>query len=215
MRSHTLRYVALVLLLVTGAACSSDNDPVIPTDDPGLGYEDLQDRDDVFVNIEKLFNNQSLEQLVRVLDQDFIYHFSQADIVNGHVDQPSMDLTEMLGAAGNMFGASPPAVAANAVAKIQATEESTWGAVMAFWMDHDVPASKISVLVGFDEDDWSLVPDTGDKVIYEKVATYVMNVQMGETTFVTGTPIHTRIRACYSEFGGDSAWRIVEWFDDV
>jgi hypothetical protein len=54
-------------------------------------YEDLSSKDDVLFNLELAYNDRSYDEFAILLDDDFVFTFSEADFYSGQVDYPYWD----------------------------------------------------------------------------------------------------------------------------
>ena len=61
-------------------------------------FEDLLSKDDVLYNLEMSYNKRNFEQFAKLLDDDFVFVFSEADFYSGEVPFPQWDRSSELSA---------------------------------------------------------------------------------------------------------------------
>ena len=196
----SLMTVALVAMVALNS-CILDPEKT-PEKDEGPGndakFESLEQCDHVLNNLELAYNTRNIDEYARILDEfEFTFFFSPADVNSGNVNVSQWGRAEEVGATRNMFDPS-------------------------FNPENGEPISSISLTLQYAEGDgsWLVIPgDPGSghegEDWYSKTASYIMNVQAGETTFVTGTPIDVRFTVRQVEVDGKQIYQMVEWADDI
>ncbi len=164
---------------------------------PVGNYKDLSlERDNVLFNLEKAYNERNIDQYNKLLDEDFVFHFSNLDVKNGVVDVTQWDRAAEYNANKNMFdpGFTKPGVD---------------------------PVSSISLELTYvpGDDNWSVMdpPDPvkyPDEKWYEKIANYTLTVKAGASEY-QGINIQASYVVRRATVDGKSFWRIVAWRDDT
>ena len=159
-------------------------------------YRSLEQRDDVLHNLELAYNQRKIGPYEELLDQDFVFHFSPADISNNNVSVSNWDRPAELAATANMFDRnySPP--------------------------NRD-PISSIDLDIQFADsaDNWN--PVQPDPVKYPGETWYVQNVdyflqvKAGQWTYTSGNTIKASFTVRPVDVNGKTIWRIVIWRDDI
>lgn len=182
-------FVAVLL-----AGCS-DSQVVTCSSCGGPPYRSLADRDDVLFNLELAYNESNLDEFTRLLDDNFVFHFSDSDVQNGNVPVAQWNGPDELAATDNLFngGNLPPGLP---------------------------PASKIDLTLYFTDgdDDWQAVapPDPQqypNETWYVQRIGYSLTVSAGFNTYTTGNPFVTEFTIRPVDDNGTTVWRIVSWTD--
>lgn len=192
--------VAAVFVLVAANSCIFDAEQKPPDNDKPrpVVYKSLHERDDVIENLETAYNQRNIDQYKRLLDNDFIFHFSQTDVDNQTVNVENWDRAAEIAATQNIFDPNfnPP--------------------------NGRAPISSIDLAITFraGEDDWLRVTPSDPvkypgEVWYEQTVGYFLTVQAGDLTLTSQNTINASFVIRFAEADGDSIWRIIAWRDDV
>jgi len=150
-------------------------------------YKDLQAKDDVLVNLEMAYDNLNFTEIERLLDENFVFFFSDSDFSGGHTPE-QWDRVSEVNATANMFsGFAPPG-----------------------------PAPIIGIDVGllYPPDGWTEFAPPGfpTETWYQKMVRYNISVDAPPFMFL-GFDIDMMVQIRYADVGGKSAWRLVGWRD--
>ncbi len=187
--------IPMVLLFVLPFifSCSDDSDDNIVIPDPDA-YRALTVRDNVLFNLSKAWNERNLVRYDELLDDVFVFHFSNADVKNGDVMISEWDRPAEMAAVGNMFDPEFVKPGQSAVSSINLTLTYTEG-----------------------EDSWQeLDPDPQEypgETWYSKVFRYRLTLEAGYFTYV-GDNLQALVTVRRPDGEGGS-WRIVSWNDDM
>jgi hypothetical protein len=166
---------------------------------PKAPYKALDgERDNVLFNLQKAYVERNIEKYAELLDQGFLFHFSQTDIDNHVVDHSPWDRTEELSANRNMFNPN-------------------------FTKEGVDPVSDIDLTLTYPAGDatWTLIPPEDHPAYpgetwYEKTVSYRLTVVAGAMTY-NGNDIQASfvVRKATVEGYTNPIWRIVAWRDDT
>jgi hypothetical protein len=151
-------------------------------------YEDLQDKDDILLYLESAYNSRSLLKISRLLDENFVFFFSESDFVQGLTPE-QWDRASEINATSNMFsGHAPPG---------------------------GYPINAINVNLTYPPDVWTAFnpPEAPTETWYQKTVSYDIVVNADPFTFI-GTDITMIVQIRYADVGEESFWRLVRWRDD-
>jgi hypothetical protein len=198
MRKTWLLPVLVVFLAVPMVACH-DEDPVM--DDhvgPPPGYRALDGpRDNILFNLQRAYTERNIDQYAELLDNGFLFHFSQNDIDAGIIDHSPWVRAEDLSANKNMFNP-------------------------AFSKPYLEPVSDIDLVLTYPEDDstWTPIPpedhpDYPGETWYQKTVSYRLTVKTGYIWYI-GNDIQASfvVRKATVEGYAHPIWRIVSWQDE-
>jgi hypothetical protein len=102
--------LALALIIPAFNSCIFD---AAKTEKPPLvqaAFRSGEEKNDVVFNLEKAYEERNINEYDKLLDEDFIFHFSPADIRDDKVTVSQWDRAAELGATTNLFDRtySPP-----------------------------------------------------------------------------------------------------------
>ena len=195
----------LFAVLVIGISVLAFNSCILdpkeaPPDDnkPTEAYKNLAEaRDNVLFNLEKSYNERNIDQYRELLDDGFVFHFSNADIKNGDVSVAQWGRAEDLQTAGNMFNPN-------------------------FSRPGQAPVSSIDLTLTYaeGEDLWNkITPEDQvnypDEFWYEKTVRYRLTVEAGDFTYVGDNLQASFVVRWGSDQDGNEFWRIIAWRDDT
>jgi hypothetical protein len=192
----TRRLIPLVLILVLPFVYSCGDDDSVngivdpPDPDP---YRSLTVRDNVLFNLEKCWNERNIERFDELLDSNFVFVFSAADVKNGDVLAADWDRAAEMSAAANMFDPNYVSSIRDPVSSINLT--LTYGEGENFWAPF-LPDEE-----EFPGETW-----------FSKSFRYRLTVETGDYTYV-GDNILASVTLRQAP-GGGGDWRIVSWRDD-
>lgn len=187
-------FVAVLTILVSiGFGCSEESEQVVIP--PKGTFRSLEARDDVLFNLEMAYNQWNVDEVDKLLDPDFIFHFSLADIQNGNINQARWDRANEVAATRSMFntGTLPPNVD---------------------------PISDISLALFFTDggDNWNAVPPLdplkyAGETWYRQRIDYFLTIVAGENTYTSGNPMKVEFTLRPTGVNGKTVWRVVSWQD--
>ena len=171
--------------------CGCDADRVTPPSPTSQNpYKALTSKDDVLYNLELLYPLCDTTEYKRVLDDDLIFYFSQADIWNG-IPFTEFDKQQELKSMRNMADENRP----DRVLSIELT-------------------------LSYSEEEWTPITPEYQKYAgetwYQNNVVYNMTVQaMPDMTYMyyNGIDAQFTVREVAGE-GGAKIWQIVRWRDD-
>lgn len=185
--------IILTLAVAVVSSCSDDSDEGIVA--PPSKYKDLSERDHVLINLEHSYNDRNLGRLTEILDNDFVFYFSEADVRDGRVPVESWVRASEVTATTNLFDPSYHGV---------------WAPVSAIDLHLTYSDSDTSWKAVTPEDEVTYADETW----YEKTVRYTLTVQSGEVSLV-GENIEALFVVRSHVVDGRTKWRLVEWHDDV
>jgi hypothetical protein len=188
------RILAAILIVISCFSVGScEDDSVIP---PPPRTPPIGSRDYVLYSLERSYNSRSQDRYDELLDEEFLFYFSNADVTGGGwTEGEYWDRAKEINANTNIFnpGYSRPGVD---------------------------PVSDITLTLTYSEGDdkWTAItPDQGQypgETWYEKIVTYTLIVQAGDTQYIAqNKQASFVVRAATLE--GDEVWRIITWRDDT
>ena len=193
------RWIACGLLVaatVMLAGCADRENPASggSLNSTPTGFKDLGGpRDNVLFNLEAAYNERNLTEYNRLLDDDFTFFFSPADVSDGKVSVNQWDRASEINATTNMFNVN-------------------------FTPPNGSPISSIDLSLVYPEGDnvWNMAsPDQNHpgETWYQKSVDYFLTIVAGETTYTSGNPIKAQFTVRRDP--DLDIWRIVQWRDDV
>lgn len=191
-----LLLVAFVALGLNSCILDPKEDP--PPPDQGSTYKDLTERDHVLYNLKQAYDDRNIDRYDELLDEDFVFFFSNTDVQNGTVEYLQWARAAEVNATRNLFDPS-------------------------FTKPDLQPASSIRLTLTYaeGEDKWVEVtpPDPvayPDEVWYEKIVRYSLTVKSGVIDFV-GNDIQASftVRLATDQSSGREYYRIILWRDDT
>jgi hypothetical protein len=169
----------------------SDDDPVRLDPPDQSVWPDLVEKDDVFEYLDLVYENMDVDHFPRLLDEDFIFWFSQADYNDG-ITPEQWRKTEELGSARNMFNNfSHPKYGSITGIDLEITPEGLWV---------EVPKTE---------------PPYAGETWYQKTAEYRIIVSTTSEFTLQSRERKALFTVRQSELEGKNIYRIVIWNDDV
>jgi hypothetical protein len=160
---------------------------LVEWDDIKPWYKDLQEKDDVLVNLEMAYDNLSFSEIDRLLDDNFVFFFSDYDFGSGNTPA-QWDRVSELSATANMFsGVSPPG---------------------------PDPIIAIDVSLTYPPGGWTAFTPPGfpTETWYQKMVRYDFVVEAPPITYLT-LNVDMMVQIRYADVGGESGWHLVTWLD--
>lgn len=185
--------ILLGLVCVLFTSCSDDDDIVAPPSK----YKDLTLRDHVLFNLEKSYNERNLERYDELLDADFVFVFSEADVANGLVTFKEWNRAREIAATRNFFDPTFSKPGFDPVSDVDLTLAYVKGE--AEWEEIE-PADPVE----YPLEKW-----------YKKTVTYSLTVKSGDRTFAGHNIQATFALRRAKDMVGKEFWRIVVWQDDT
>jgi hypothetical protein len=186
----------MVMLALSIVASCGDED-VVGTDDVSPYKNEPQLRDHVLLNLQQAYADRNMDRYVQLLDENFVFFFSDDDVQKGAVQYDRWDRWAEIGATRNLFDSN-------------------------FSKPGLEPASSITLQLDYaaGEDEWTEVtpPDPlayPNEMWYEKIVKYSLTVRSGHCDYI-GRDIRTVFTVRHaSDSQGKKYWRIVLWRDDT
>jgi len=164
---------------------------------PTQPYKDLSgERDNVLFNLEKSYNERNIDQYNKLLDNDFVFHFSNVDVQQGNVNVTQWDRAAEINANKNMFDPNFNKPGVEPVSSIDLS--LTYVAGDNNWTQVTPPDP-----VKYPGETW-----------YEKIVNYTLTVKAGSNEY-QGLNIQASFVVRWATVEGQSYWRIVSWHDDT
>lgn len=159
-------------------------------------YRELTERDEVLSNLEAACNERNIERYNELLDNDFVFHFSIADVENGSVQVSSWGRAAEIASARNMFDPNFSKPGVNPVSDIE-----------------------LRLVYAAGDDPWTpITPSDPERypgeTWYEKVVTYYLTVTAGDMQFIC-MDVNASFVVRWASVGDKQYWRIVVWRDDT
>lgn len=188
--------LAIALIIPTFNSCIFDaKEAKKEGPPPPPPFRDLTQHDDVLFNLALAYNQSNLDEYGKLLDDNFIFNFSAADVNNGTVTVSQWDRVSELAATANIFnqGTLPPG--------------------------RD-PVSNIKLELYFNDgaDDWQPVtpPDPqaypGEEWFYQRID-YHLTVVAGDITYTQNVPLKAEFTIRPVDDNGTTIWRVISWRD--
>ncbi|MDH3215333.1 MAG: hypothetical protein OEN01_03460 [Candidatus Krumholzibacteria bacterium] len=187
----------------------------------------LQTRDEVLTTLRIAYNEKSFADASIVFDAEFTFFFSAADVQAGDVSVAQWGREGELVATASLFNVASGGLGSEkgkrVLAGAIAIEQATWGRIKHVFFESsaaDETSIGLSLFYPVGDDSWtSLMPSDPDKypdeVWFEKTANYVIEVQSGETSFISGAPRRASFVVRLIDVDGSSIWQLVQWRDDI
>jgi hypothetical protein len=196
---------------------ASDDTRVV--ENAAVPYGDLTEKDHVLENLELSYNERNLVEFDKLLDANFVFFFSPADVQNGTVPFSQWDRTSELSATANLFAQIPSGIPLAPTRGAGPIEERTWGSIKTLFHAQSSGANSLNLTMIYPPGDGSWIaiaapPPFSGETWYQKTASYSIIVTIGDTTFL-GTNINMTITIRPNVVGQETLWRIVQWRDDV
>ena len=223
-RGDVVRNVALALLILLSApffaGCSDDdavtNPPPVPN--PKI----LERKDDVLHNLQLAYNQRNPGEVERILDENFVFHFSPNDVQQGLVANSSWGKDEEMNATTNLLRA--PGASAQIPVGLHASspiESATWGMIKEiFYNRAAASADALSLEMSYPEGDeaWQPVVPSGSgshSPLYQKTVEYFLQVKVGDITYTQNRAVRARFVVVPVNVDGKDIWKLIWWHDDV
>jgi hypothetical protein len=195
-RIAVLAFAVVLLVGLNSCIFAPDKVPPPPSKNTYKSIRTSEPRDNVLFNLATAYNNRNIQRYDELLDEEFLFYFSNADVTGGGwTEGEYWDRAKEINANTNIFnpGYSRPGVD---------------------------PVSDITLTLTYSEGDdkWTAItPDQGQypgETWYEKIVTYTLIVQAGDTQYIAqNKQASFVVRAATLE--GDEVWRIITWRDDT
>jgi hypothetical protein len=180
-------------------SCILNPDENPPPDKPPSQYKCLEvtcPRDNVLINLQSAYNDRNIKRYDELLDADFIFYFSAADIQNGVVNAEYWSRAAEINANKNMFDPNYSNPAQEPVQDID-----------------------LSLVYPAGDDQWTQVD--ADPVKYpgekwhRKIVTYNLTVQLSGDFQYQGLNKQAEFTVRAATVESKQVWRIVVWRDDT
>ena len=166
---------------------------------PGAPFKSLSadgPRDNVLFNLQKAYVEIHIDRYDQLLDEKFVFHFSQADFKNGQVSVEQWDRASETASTANIFNRSFSKPGVDPISKIDLTLTYTEG-----------------------DNSWNQVTPEDQQAYpnetwYEKTVTYDLVATSGPIDY-TGLNIQASFIVRAAEIEGVEIWRIISWRDDT
>jgi hypothetical protein len=152
-------------------------------------YEDLSSKDDVLFNLELAYNNRSYKQFAELLDDDFVFMFSEVDFNSGTVPFPQWDRAHELASNQKIFDPALPG---------------------------DYRVTSIDLRLAFPTFNWVEQPPNPDhpgEPWYFKTIDYNLIVRTADDWEHRANDLKAQFTIRWDEPAGE--WQVVLWRDDV
>jgi hypothetical protein len=191
MKKHLAWPAFLLLIVFMFSSCILDpKEKLSKKEPPPSPWEDLKEKDDVFHNLLEAYKQMNIVQYDRLLDEEFIFHFSQADIENG-LPQEQWGRADELRSTEHMFSRY---------------EDEKYGAITSI----DLILDKSGPWFEF----YPEAPYEGE-IWYQKTVTYSITAQTTSPWELQGLDMDALFTVRFAEADGDTIWRIITWYDDI
>jgi hypothetical protein len=153
----------------------------------GSFFRDLATQDDVLYNLELSYTMRSIVQFTRLLDDDFVFFFSEADYNEGGVPV-SWDRPSEVGANTNLLDRH---------------------------LDGPLRATGIDLRLTFTRGEWTEIPQGNDESWFSKEVEYNITVQTVSGVDYKGNRLKAQfiIRETVPAGETETVWQIVRWRD--
>jgi hypothetical protein len=187
--------IIILLLALPIWSCSGDDDAVKPKEEAYKCLEATCPRDNVLHNLQSAYNDRNISRYDELLDDDFVFYFSDEDVLNGTPQYWSR--AAEINANKNMFDPNYSNPTQEPVQDIDLTLVYTQG-----------------------DDQWTPVPAPDQvrfpgETWYQKIVTYNIVIKMpGDFQYVgLNKQADFTLRAATKD--SKQYWKIVVWRDDV
>jgi hypothetical protein len=151
----------------------------------GVFSKDLTEKDDVLYNLEMSYIMRNIHQFRRLLDDDFVFFFSEADFNSGDIPI-SWEKPSEITATTNLFNPNLP------------------GALRA---------TKIDLRLTYPKGSWTEMPQGDDETWYSKEVVYNISVPTVSGIDYRGINLKAQFLIRQVEGGGKQTWQIALWRD--
>ncbi len=155
-------------------------------------FKDLLERDDVLFNLGLAYNERDMVEYARLLDDSFVFIFSEADFNSGAVTVEQWE-------------------------KVAEVESNT----KILNPNHADPVKRvisIDLVLDYVEDNWTeeaSPPEFGEESWFGKTVTYRLVVKTAGSWEYRAIDLKARFTIRWAETDNGDYWRIVRWRDDV
>ncbi len=179
-----------VLFTALVVSCGDENPVIEETQKRPPSYKSLAEKDDVLFNLQLLYPQFDLQEYNKVLDDQFIFFFSDDDIGNG-IPFTEFFKDDEIRTLRNMGDDSRP----DRVLSIELT-------------------------LSYSEEEWTPITPEDQKYAgetwYQKTVVYNMTVQAEPNMTYISTDIKAQFTIREGEdLDGSKIWRIIRWRDDI
>jgi hypothetical protein len=187
-----LLLVALAVFCCFILTSCKDDDPYRPSGTKqNDAYPDLTQKDDVFEYLDLVYEERDIDRYPKLLDEDFIFVFSQADFTAG-ITPEQWGRTAELGSARNMFSNfSHPKYGAVTSIDVEIVPEGSW---------IEVPKTE---------------PPYAGETWYQRTAQYRIIMETTSAYTLQGTEKKALFTVRLAEVDEENIYRIIQWNDDI
>jgi hypothetical protein len=190
MKARLLVISAVVLCALLFVSCKDDPARVrIPPVESN--WPDLTQKDDIFEYLDLVYEEMDIDRFPKLLDDDFIFVFSQADFNRGTTPE-QWGRNEELASARNMF---------------TSYAHPTYGAITS--IDLDIAPEGLWIEVPKTE------PPYDGETWYQKTAEYRIIMETTSQYTLQGNEKKALFTVRLVEVDGVDIYRIVQWSDDI
>jgi hypothetical protein len=150
-------------------------------------YEDLKEKDDVLWNLELAYNDRNIKQFERLLDDEFVFFFSEADYNEGGVPI-SWERPIEINTNTNLFNEN---------------------------LDGPLRATNIDLRLTYTKGEWTEILQGNDESWFSKEVEYNITVQTVSGVDYKGNRLKAQfiIREAIPDGETEKIWRIIRWRD--
>ncbi|MEJ2720198.1 MAG: hypothetical protein P8181_03530 [bacterium] len=226
MKPYWVSLASALIALGTLASCGWDGSEDLTAPTQGIEnaplFEDLSEKDDVLTNLQLAYDIGDQTQFARLLDQSFVFSFSERDIFESGLPE-QWDRNAELQVLPNLFGSPTPTgilttrQIGDSAPAAAAVEDRTWGYIKYYFAANPSDSvSGMSLALNYTAGDanWApfTEPGTGE-TWYEKEADYVLTVETKDGMQFEALDGHAAFAV--REIPGMGIWRLVRWSDDA
>jgi hypothetical protein len=186
-----------VLLVMPIWSCSDDDDPVKPKEEAYKCLEAACPRDNVLFNLQSAYNDRNIKRYDELLDADFIFYFSAADVQGGVVSTEYWSRAAEINACKNIFDPN-------------------------YSNPSQEPVQDIDLLLVYPSGDDQWTPNPAPDQVrypgetwYQKIVIYNITVQLPGDYQYVGLNKQAAFVLRAATVGSQQVWRIVTWRDDT
>jgi hypothetical protein len=193
------RFIPLLVLLLALPifSCSGDDNPTKPKESPYKTLFADGPRDNVLNNLQQSYNDRNISRYEELLDADFIFYFSAADVSRGIVSAEYWSRAAEINVSKNMFDPN-------------------------YSNPNQEPVKDIdlSLIYPGGDDQWTqITPEDQVKYAgetwYQKIVTYNLTVQLPGNFQYVGLNKQTAFVVRAATRDSKQYWQIVIWRDDT
>jgi hypothetical protein len=191
MKARLLVISAVLLCAFLFVSCKDDPIRLSPPGDNESVWPDLTQKEDIFEYLELVYEKKDIDHYPKLLDDGFIFFFSQADYNDG-ITPEQWGRTEELASARNMF---------------TGYANQKFGVITSIELEI------------FPEGEWIEVPKTKPpyegETWYQRIAEYRIIMETTSAYTLQGTEKKALFTVRLAEVDGEEIYRIVQWNDDI